>query len=79
MSIFKNVYGMPIHIPFGDFNPSTEFHYDPAGKGLVINDEEHGQFTHEVFEKILDKWKSFNENYRYDENVYHWFEREHDQ
>jgi hypothetical protein len=50
-----------------------------VGKGLVINDEEHGQFTHEVFEKILDKWKSFNENYRYDENVYHWFEREHDQ
>lgn len=77
MSIFKNIYRMPIHIPFGDFDPSTEFHYDPVDQSLVINDKEHGRFTQEVFEKILDGWKSFNETHRYDENVCHWFEREH--
>ena len=72
MSTFKNVYNMPIHIPFGDFEPSTTFHYDAISRCLTINDEDYGIFSQEGFNKIMRAWESFNEEYYFDYNVCRW-------
>lgn len=65
MSIYKNVWRMPIHIPIGDINQGfikvedTTLIIDYYGDGRVV--ERFDDFDARVLEKILADWKTYQD------------------
>lgn len=77
MSIFKNWYGMGVHIPFADFYPTTVF--TTLDSKLLIDDDDENihrvmdLFTDNVHKDILAEWELFKSQNEFDYDVEHWF------
>jgi len=82
--IVKNMFGGKIMIPFGDFEPEDRWLQGQDGIVYGISNygdvdledyEDFGKFSPEGYKEILEGWKQFKEEYYYDHDCCHWWDR----